>query len=311
MISLGTAAIVGLLSALAVSLAAYSLCYARCFAQSAEIMVNLPAGRAVRTSVVSRLLDSLFLRRAFLRACYHFTFRTIFRSEEQAFALGGFLSLGVVLASQAVLSDINKKPSLTMSRAIPSAEILSVPLILVFFLILGLWSVYGIPAPLRANWGFRFHVDSSSRECAPLARRGILTFVVPALAFVCLPLYSHFWGWRVGLVHTVLVAMWCFLLMEGSLVGFRKIPFTCSLPKFKSHLIVSVLVLGYFAFTSVTATVESWALVDPLWFVLFAPIVLGFSFALYRWRRGMAENDRRILFEEQSIAVVEVLNLNG
>jgi hypothetical protein len=52
-------------------------------------------------------------------------------------------------------------------------------------------------------------------------------------------------------------------------------------------------------------------LVDRLWFVLFAPVVLGVSVALYRWRRGMAENDRRILFEEQSITVVEVLNLNS
>jgi hypothetical protein len=313
MTSLGGAAIVGLLCALALSLAAYSLCYARCFAQSAETMANLPDGRAARASVVCRLLDPLFLRSAFQRACYHFAFRTIFRSEEQAFALGGFLSLGIVIASQTLLPAMNDRPSPTRSSAIPSAEILSVPLIVGFFLILGLWSICAIPAPLRANWVFRFHVNSRSRECAPLARKIILTFLVPALATVCLPVYSHFWGWRVGLVHTALVAMWCVLLMEGLLVGFRKIPFTCSLPKFKSHVIVSVLllVLGYFGFTSVTATVESWALVDPLWFVLFAPVVLGVSVAHYRWRRGMAENDRRILFEEQSITVVEVLNLNS
>jgi hypothetical protein len=137
----------------------------------------------------------------------------------------------------------------------------------------------------------------------PLARKLILTFIVPALAAVCLPVYSHFWGWRVGAVHTALVAIWCVLLMEGLLVGFRKIPFTCSLPKFKSHAIVSVLllVLGYFAFTSVTAKIESWALVDPLWFVLFVPVVLGVSIALYRWRKTIVGGDRRILFEEQSV----------
>ena len=311
--SLGGAAIVGLLGALLLSLAAYSLCYARCFVQSAETMANLPAWRAGRASLAFRLLDALFLKSAFQRACYRFAFRTIFRSEEQAFALGGILSLGIVIASQTVLPAMSKKSLPTTTSVVPSPEVLSVPLIVGFFLILGLWLACAIPAPLRANWVFRFHVNSRSHECGPLARKIVLTFVVPGLAAVCLPVYSHFWGWRVGVIHTALVAVWCVLLMEGLLVRFRKIPFTCSLPKFRSHVIVSVLllVLGYFAFTSLTATVESWALVDPLSFVVFVPVVLGVSITLYRRRKTMMESDRRILFEEQSVTVVEVLNLGG
>jgi hypothetical protein len=310
--SLGGAAIVGLLSVLLVSLVAYSVCYARCFVQSAESMANLPAGRAARASVVFRLLDALLLRSAFQRACYRFAFRTIFRNEEQAFAIGACLSLGIVIASQTMLSAMNKKPLPALSGAVPSPDVLSIPLILGFFLILGPSSACAIPAPLRANWVFRFHINSGSRECVPLARKIVLTFVVPALG-ICLPVYSHFWGWRVGMTHTALVAVWCVLLMEGLLARFRKIPFTCSLPKFKSHVIVSalLLILGYFAFTSVTATVESWALADPLWFIAFVPVVLGFWLVLYRWRNTMVDSDRQVLFEEQSITVVEVLNLGS
>jgi hypothetical protein len=313
MTSLSRAAIVGLVGALLLSLAAYSLCYARCFAQSAEAMTSLPPGRAGRASLAFRLLDAFFLRSPFQRACYRFAFRTIFRSEEQTFALGGFLSMGIVVSSQALLPALNKKASLTMSSAIPSADILSVPLIVGFFLILGLWLICAIPAPLRANWIFRFHINPRSRECVPLTRKIVLTFVVPALATVCLPVYSYFWGWRVGVIHAVLVAAWCVLLMEGLLIRVRKIPFTCSLPTFKSHAIVGVLLfaLGYFAFTSLTATVESWALVDPLWFVLFVPVVLGVSVAIYRRRRTVIESDRWILFEEPSVTVVEGLNLGG
>jgi hypothetical protein len=115
------------------------------------------------------------------------------------------------------------------------------------------------------------------------------------------------------MTHTALVAVWCLLLIEGLFARFRKIPFTCSLPKFKSHVIVSalLLVLGYFAFTSVTATVESWSLADPLWFMAFIPVALGVSIVLYRWRKTMIDSDRYLLFEEQSIAAVEVLNLNS
>jgi len=311
--SLSDAAIVGLFCVLLFSFVAYSFSYARCFAQSGETMANLPAGRAPRTSAVFRLLDPVLLRSSFQRACYRFAFRTIFRSEEQAFALGGFLSLGIVIAAQTLLPAVNTKRSISMTSAVPSAAVLSVPLIVGFFLILGLWSVCAIPAPLRANWVFRFHVNSRSRECVPLARKVILTFIVPALAAVCLPVYSHFWGWRVGVIHTTIVAIWSVLLMEGLLVRFRKIPFTCSLPKFKSDAIVTGLLvaLGYFAFTSVTATVERWALVEPLWFVLFTPLVLGVSVALYHCRKTMIESDRWILFEERPLTVVEVLNLGS
>jgi hypothetical protein len=312
MVSLGRAAIAGLLCAALASLVAYSLCYARCFAQSAETAANLPAGRAGRGSVVFRLLDAVFLPSAFQRACYRFAFRTIVRSQEQAFALGGFLSLGFVIASQTILTALNKRPANDAS-AMPSADILSVPLILGFFLVLGLRSVCGVPAPLRANWVFRFHVSSLSYECVPLARRFILTFLVPILAVACLPVYLHFWGWRVAVIHTGLVAVWCTLLMEGLLVGFRKIPFTCSLPKFKSHAIVSLLlaVLGYLMFTSVTATVESWALVDPYWFIAFVPVVLGIPIGLYRWRKTIIESDMRLIFEEQPATVVEALDLGN
>jgi hypothetical protein len=312
LVSLGHAAIVGSLGALLLSLAAYRLCYARCFTQRADTAPKPSRGSLRRTALAFRISDALFLSSPFQRAGYRFAFRTIFRGEDQAFALGGFLSLGIVLASQKLLLAAGNKPLRAVNR-LPSAELLSIPLILGYFLILGLWGVCAIPAPLRANWVFRFHLHPRTRECVPLARKIILTFVVPGLTGFCLPAYAHFWGWRVGTLHTALVAIWCSLLMEGLLVGYRKIPFTCSLPKFKSHAIVNALLLAlaYFAFTSATATIESWALADLLWYIAFVPFLLGALFALYFLPKTMLEPDRPLLFEEQSVRVVEVLNLGS
>lgn len=309
--SLSGAAIIGLFFALVLSIAAYSLCYTRCFMQSAEIAVKLPAGRGPRSSLAFGLLDRLFLKTPLQRACYRFALRALFRSEEQAFALGGFLSLGLVNASQIVLLALNKRQSHGFS-AIPSAALLSVPLIFGYFLTVGLWSVCAVPALLRANWVFRFNVDPRTRECAPLARKVILTFVVPSLVVLCLPVYSHFWGWRVGVLHTSLVAAWCVLLMEGLLLGFRKIPFACSLPKFRSEGIVTALlfVFGYFAFTSLTAEIESWTLADPFWFFAFVVLVTALWLAFHRWRKVMSSKDSQLIFEEE-VTTVETLNLTS
>ena len=81
--------------------------------------------------------------------------------------------------------NFSKRPSLPRNGEPEVREILSVPLIVRFSLILGLSSACAIPAPLRANWVFRFHINSRSRECVPLARKIALTFVAPALA-ICL-----------------------------------------------------------------------------------------------------------------------------
>src|ERR1700677_1812354 len=86
---------------------------------------------------------------------------------------------------------------LKSADVIPSAEILSIPLTLGYFLILGLRCSFDVPVALRANWLFRLTVDRESQECAPLARKMILVLFLPALVFVCLPLYARFWGWEV------------------------------------------------------------------------------------------------------------------
>jgi hypothetical protein len=61
----------------------------------------------------------------------------------------------------------------------------------------------------------------------------------------------------------------------------------------------------------VTATVESWVMVDPLWFIAFLTVMLGFSVVLYRRRILVVDSDRPLLFEEQSVTVVEVLDLSS
>lgn len=310
--SLSGAAVVGLAAAALISLATYSLCYGRFLRLGAQTPTSLPARRPARSSWAFRLLDGFLLRSPFQRACYRFALRTLFRGGEQAFALGAFLSLGAILAAQTVLSAPHKA-AWEAAVSAPSADVLSVPLIFGYFATLGLWFALGIPAPLRANWVFRFHIDPRCGECPALARRIIFTFLGIALGTICLPLYEHYWGWRVAAIHTAVVALCCGLLAEGLLARFRKIPFTCAVPKFKSHAIVValLLVLGYFGFTSVTATVESWALADPYWFIAFVPVVLGAAFAIYQAKKTQIEIERNILFEERSSSVVETLNLQG
>jgi hypothetical protein len=306
--SFNGAAIWSLSLALLLSVAAFSLSYRRCYLRSAEMVESRPAGGSP-LSFAFRWLDGILLKDSFDRACYRFSLRTLFRSQEHTFVFGAFATLGVMLASQKVLqAQAMHTPS---AGVIPTAEILSVPLIFGFFLVLGIYAAFAIPAALRANWIFRLNVDPARHKARSLARKIAITFLVPLLFVPCLAVYSHFWGWQVGILHSGLISAWCILLLEGLLVRFRKIPFTCSMARFEDHAIVTVLLflLGFFAFTSVTATLENWAFADPIFFVGFLPLVAGLSFLFYRQRRGLIESDRRLIFEEKSTPVVESMNL--
>ena len=76
--------------------------------------------------------------------------------------------------------------------------------------------------------------------------------------------------------HTTVVTGMCVLFAEILLAKFRKIPFTCSLPNFKSHSIVVILIyiIGFFAFSIFTATSEQCAFIDQVRFLVFIPVAI-------------------------------------
>jgi hypothetical protein len=293
----------------ACAIVAYALGYHRCFSRSSETMASLPTGGGFVAPRIFSLLDRFVLHNSFDRATFRFTMRALVRGPNQSLVVGWFAGVGIVIASQSLFAAVSA-PSPVIAR-FPSADVLGVPLALAYFLILGLRCAFDVPASLRANWLFRLTVNPETRACAPLARKVTWVFLVPAVLLICFPLYAYFWGWRISLIHTGIVAAMCALLTEISLMRFRKIPFTCSAPTFKSHAIVAILIyiVGFFVFSAVPATVERWAFDDPVRFLAFVPLLAAAWLALREWRRSLSHLDTRIIFEEKSSPAVEAMNL--
>ena len=195
----------------------------------------------------------------------------------------------------------------------PPAALLSIPLIAVYLLLIGLRVSFEIPVTQKANWIFRL-TNPDMSECVGLARKIMLTFLIPLLA-IALPAYGFIWGWRVGAIHTEVVAAASLLLIEILLVEFRKIPFTCSAPHFKSNITVSMFfyLLGFVVFTSWVPIIERRAADDPLWYLGFIVALTGIWLGLAHYRRRTTRLDGRLIFDERSDVgdvVIEVLNLS-
>jgi hypothetical protein len=286
----------------------YGLGYRRYFLRMAE-MVEATSG--IQTRTPSRLVawfDNWILRTPFQKGCFHFVWRTLFRSEAHRLALAGIFGMGIVLSSQFLAGAVQTKPYV---QSIPSANALAVPFALAFFIIIGLRVIFEIPADLRPNWIFRFSLDAEHHECATLARKVMLTFVLPWVVLVAFPLYGYFDGWVSASLHTILVAVWSLLLVNTVLIRFRKLPFTCPLPVFQQHSIVTLVgaALGFFFFAVATPRAEARALAEPLWMLAFIPIAGLFWYIPRGIKDGVIETERQLVFEEVPSRAVEVLRL--
>lgn len=305
---LSAAAIFGSIAVLVIAVGAYALSYRRCFLRSAETMVVLPAGGGVIARAVLRALDKTLLRSPFQRGGFRFAIKALFRSETHSLTWIGFMGVGVMIASNnLLLADAKLGPS----SALPSTVALGVPLVLTYFLMFGVRVAFEIPAPLRSNWTFRFGVDPATRQCTALAKRVMVAFEFPLLA-VCLGLYAYLWGWRMALVHSLVLAVMAALLMETLLLNFRKIPFTCSAPPFKQTTIVSVIlyIIGLFAFSSAIPALERQAFTEPFPAIENIVILLALWWVcLYAWHKNQIQPERSLIFEDALPPVVEVLDL--
>jgi hypothetical protein len=303
---LGRIAPLALLTVGLVAVAGYSLSYRRCFVRLPELE-GMPTGQpGARTAFIFRLLDFLILRTPVQRSGYRFVFKTLFRSETHALALVGFATLGIVMASGALFSAYDGEGL----KALPSPELLSIPLILNYCLLIGIRLIFDIPSKLAANWIFRLLLEGTTPVA--IARRVMISLVLPWLFGVAFPVYLYFWGWKVALLHTALVAVWSVLLSEILLVRFRKLPFTCTYPPFRHSAVVAAIlyVLGFLGFAGMTSELEFDMLLRPAAGIALVAIALAAWGTIRYARHAIAPADKQIIFEHSAVTQFEFLHLS-
>ena len=291
--------------AFVLALAFSALSYRRYFLRIPESSDASPPARKWSFGWMQPLFDRWILRDAFQRACYHFGMRALLRSEIHCIICGAFVGLGLVLASQMA---IDAQPG---GAAIPNADLLAAPLAVAYLMILGLRFVFEVPSGLNANWVYKVILDQEQHPTRAVARKMMLTFLVPGVLAPVAIAYSWVWGVAAGLLHAAYVVALSAVLMEIVLLRFRKIPFTCTLPLFENHALMRVLiyVIGFFVFTNLAGAMESWMLRDPVRFAI-VPVLLVLCWDLLRRiRRDTPEVDARLIYEESAAREVQALNI--
>ena len=298
--SMTRAAVASIGGAIFTTLLAYAISFRRSFMRIPETPDAGPLPRVPFSFSPFAPLREAVLRTPSQRACYLFVARTLLRSDGHLQVVSGFLALGLV-ASAAVLGSAPNLHSL-VSGYQPPAEFLSVAFILAYCMIAGIRLAFEIPADLPANWIFQFWLNRERHEARPIARRVLLFFSLSWLVPACFLATLAFWGWIIALLHTAILIACTATLVEALLLKFRKIPFTCPYPSFKSHsgLIGVAYLFAYAFFTYYVPQIENWSFSGPGRIIWFAPLLATVLGGIHFYRKQMLDMDKELIFEDVS-----------
>jgi hypothetical protein len=178
--------------------------------------------------------------------------------------------------------------------------------------IVGLRSVFALPITLHANWVLRATQLRSTRQYVSATRRTLLLLAtLPAWLLVAV-LSNSFYPWREVVAHLAVVALWGLILTEVSLLGFYKLPFTCSVLPGKIN--IQFLFWGFFIFAVIfaymAADFEMDALHNPSRFGLLLAILAAIVVSLWVFNRHRAKL-AVLYFEELPAETITTLGISS
>ncbi len=176
----------------------------------------------------------------------------------------------------------------------PSTRLLAMQPLLYGALLVGFRHVIRVPAELRANWGFQLAWRGRERAfLAGVKIAAVIALIIPALA-VLLPLFVFVLGPPRALLHAALGLAGAIVLLEGLMLNYDKVPFTCTyVPTENMKVLAPVYAIAFLVGASRFARMENDVLLtgNPLsaLLTLAALFVILRVWSLKRGRRAEVE----------------------
>jgi hypothetical protein len=292
------------------SVVAYALSYKRHVKRSLESEDIFDVVPSRLSTWMCAIADRFLVPRPLEQASFYFTGKTMFRSRKHWLYLSAYVGVGFALVLQGVMGAMSRHGGSAMDR--PTPALLSVPLILSFFVLSGMRFVFTLPAELKANWVFQLSEADGRKECLSGVRKAMFIFGVLPLFASLLPVYVALWGWPAACFHTFFDSVLSLLLIELLLLNFHKIPFTCSYLPGKANITTRWFLywLAFATYAYTMASVEIWALQRTVWMACFSVlggVLLG---VVFFYRNRLLDEGFTLVFEDQPEPVVRTLNLS-
>src|SRR5579871_1434881 len=157
------------------------------------------------------------------RATFRFTARTMLQSPKHRLILAAYAGTGLAIVLEEIIA-LSFRGGDAWRQARETA-LLSLPLVVSFFLLSGMRFVFNVPSELPANWIFQITQRGDSNLHLGGVRKCMALAVVAPLTLVTLTVYSLVFGAPAAIFHTAYCALLSLLMIEGLLWRMEKLPF--------------------------------------------------------------------------------------
>ncbi len=306
----------------AVGVPAAMAAFPHVFRRTVEQPDIISAGRRRPASRLLPLLARRLFVRPLERAIVLFSARTLLRSRQHRLLLAMWSGVGLAISlvylkdlvygySGGLMDSLGVEGEASSHWNQANVPFLVGTLVLLFFAIVGVRSVFVLPMELRANWVFRVTAVHSPAAYFSAVRKALLVLGAGPVWMASLLLFTV-WPPMQALKHVAILILTGVLVVEISLYRFRKIPFTCSYLPGKSKLNVR---LGAYAVIIILiadrgVALEYWTFHNDFAFVaLLAALFCAAAWAHRRTAEFANARGNRIQFEDAADAEIFALDL--
>ena len=236
-----------------------------------------------------------------------FSIRSLTRSRQHRVAFAFYLAFIFAIALSLLRIDLTASPPhpVTLEIILPTFSMM-------FFAVGGLRNVFSLPISLTANWVLRATQLRPTEEYVAATRRSLLLLAAAPVWLLSFALSFRFGPVLHVAVHLAVLALLGWILVELCLIGFYKVPFTCSYLPGKANIQLQFwgLLIALIAFVVPCAEIEQSALNESMKTAFMLTFLFATSCALFFFNRYRARS-AVIYYEELPDEVITTLGLSA
>jgi hypothetical protein len=180
--------------------------------------------RAAATTFVVRTVSSLSRATPSVRGVFLFAVASLVRSQRHLIVLATYCGLAIAVSIISIFV-IDDRGSIKLDQ--PASWLLTLPMLFLFFGVVGLRASCRIPTELEANWPFRLARPSLS-TCVNATVLLMVTLAALPVAGLTLIMLAPRWPLSSTAIVVGLQMLSALMLIEVLLLRWRKVPFACA-----------------------------------------------------------------------------------
>jgi len=180
--------------------------------------------RAAATTFVVRTVSTVTHASPSVRAVFLFAVASVVRSQRHLIVLATYFGMAVAVSIISIFM-IDDRGSIKLEQ--PASWMLTLPMLFLFFGVVGLRASCRIPTEVEANWPFRLARPSLS-TCVNATVLLMVTLAVLPVAGLTVIMLAPRWPVSSTASVVALQMLSALMLIEALLLRWRKVPFACA-----------------------------------------------------------------------------------